>query len=110
MEVWINTKHSHKLREDVHFVFQFLDLGGKFLFFVGLGFEVSQELVDALAVDEDGACEVEGLDVKANGVEARDCKGLDITELLPEQQRFEGVAPGILGQVLFGGGNHDLEG
>lgn len=109
MEVWINTKHSHKLCEDVHFVLQILDLSGELFFFGGHVLELNEELVDALAVDEDGACEVKGLDVVAKGVAAGDCKGLDIRERLPEQKRFEGVAPGIRGHALFGGGNHHIE-
>ena len=59
----MNTKHSHKLREDVHFLLQILDLSGEFLFFGGLVLEDNAELVDALAVDEDTACEVKGLQV-----------------------------------------------
>ena len=110
VEVWINTKHSHKLCEDVHFVLQILDLGGKLFFFGGHVLEVNDELVDALAVDEDAASEVKGLDVVAKGVAAGDYKGLDIRERLSEQKRFEGVAPGVRGQGLFGGGNHHLEG
>ena len=105
----MNTKHSHKLREDVHFVLQMLDLSGELLFFGGHVLQDNDELVDALAVDEDAACEVKRLDVVANGVEAGDGKGLDITERLAVQQRNEGVAPGILGQALFGGGNHHIE-
>ena len=109
MEVWINTKHSHKLCEDLHFVLQNLDLGGELRFFGGHVLEDHEELIDALAVDEDGACEVDGLQVVAKGVAAGDRKGLDIRETLAEEQRIEGGAPGILGQGLFGGGNHHRE-
>ena len=109
MEVWINTKHSHKLCEDVHFVLQILDLSGELFFFGGHVLEDNEELVDALAVDKDGACEVKGLDVVAKGVAAGDCKGDDIRERLAVEQRNEGVSPGIRGQGLFGGGNHHIK-
>ena len=86
-----------------------LDLLGDLLFFDGHVLEDLKELVDALAVDEDGACKGHGVQVVAKGVAAGDRKGLDITEALVVEQRFAGVATVILDQGLFGGGNIHLE-
>ena len=74
------------------------------LFVVVLFFEVREDLVDALAVDEDGACEGECLEVVAQGVAAGDGEGLDIGETRIVKQRCECVAPLVFGECVFGGG------
>ena len=96
-----DTHLCHKLCEKIQKDFHFFDLGGELLFVVVLFFEVREDLVDALAVDEDGACEGERLEVVAEGVAAGDGEGLDVRERPHLKQRFESVAPVILFEGVF---------
>ena len=70
--------------------------------------EGTEDLGDALAVDEDVACEAKGLDVVAEGVAAGDGESLDVREALVEEQRLECLGPRVLVECLFGGGAEDL--